>query len=204
MKKLLESQGVFKYYSSNASEIHEKDVIEFICIKDENEAIPILNKIFELAPINMKPDAEAILSSSLYEIFANSFNHGKNNSGTFCAGKWEKRKKQLIFSVYDHGIGIPKNVNTYLKKELSTKETIDWAFTKGNSTSMSDYPRGLGFSRLEDFVNANDGKITICSGDGIYIIEKNRRKFEKIENEILGTLFIMNIRADDEHIYVLR
>lgn len=203
MNHILESQGIFAHYNNIQDQKFNRNIIPFTQITNDSNIIPILDKIFELAPVKMRDDAKAVLNSILYEIFINATEHGKNTDGAFCCGKWETDQKQLIFSVYDLGIGIRKTVNNYLHKDISNKDAMDWAFKDGNSTSNSEYPRGLGFSRLERFINLNKGKIIICSGDGIYTIKNNGRSYEKLENEFIGTLIIINIRADKEHIYTL-
>ncbi len=203
MLKQLKSQGILSHYNISQDKKETKNIIPFTKIEDDNTIIPVLNKIFELAPINLRADAHDVLFSYLYEMFINATTHGKSEAGAFCCGKWETEQNQLVFSVYDLGIGIKNSVNNFLKHEYSTKETMDWAFTEGYSTKETEYPRGVGFSRLESFINLNKGKITICSSDGIFTIKDNTREYEEMKHEFIGTLIIINIRADNEHIYVV-
>lgn len=210
LHQILEKQGVIEYYKkNNYVKGNENKVIPFTKIVSQDDLVNVINKILDLAPIVMSEDARCVLFSKFYEMFINATTHGANEIGAFCSGKWDFNRQSLIISVYDYGIGITKNVNNYLKKynkintDLNCREAFDWALTKGNSTKETDFPRGTGLNVLEDFVNKNGGKITLCSGNGIYVLENGTKKFENMENSILGTLMIINIRADNEHIYVV-
>lgn len=80
---------------------------------------------------------------------------------------------------------------------------MEWALEGGHSTLVSDYPRGAGFSMLEEFVKRNDGKITLCSDDVVCVMHNGKRVFHRMKKKICGTLFIMNIKADSEYVYDL-
>ena len=74
-----------------------------------------------------------------------------------------------------------------------------------HSTEISEgVPRGAGFQTLHNFASANGGKIRICSGDVLYSFYNNRPHYQKLNIPFVGTMFEMEIFADNNHKYVLR
>lgn len=199
----LSAHGVLQYYHVLEAETR-RDIIPLCKIISLEHSSELVNRILDLAPVEMTEKAKATINSKLYEIVINAETHGKNSIGTFCHGFLDRSKKKFIFSIYDFGIGIQKNVNNFLKEELSTVETMKWALQEGNSTLVTDYPRGAGFSLLEKFARLNDGKIWICSDDIICKIENSKKVYHKLSHHMIGTLFIMNIKADSEYIYTVK
>ena len=75
----------------------------------------------------------------------------------------------------------------------------------GNSTVTGDIPRGLGMTLLQSFAKANEGSIRICSGNVLYIYSpKTDEKYYVLDHAFCGTLFEMDIIADDDRIYIIR
>lgn len=164
-------------------------------ISSEEEATEIIEKLISLSPLKDLPDdIKATLHSKLFEIPSNSLTHSRSKYGMCCLGYYTNRKT-FYFSIYDLGIGIPKAVREYTNsEEMDSIEAMKWALTEGNSTRKDDYPRGIGFTVLEDFRKKLHGKITLISEDVIYTAQDNRKNnFKKIENSIKGTLFTLKI-----------
>lgn len=199
----LASSGVLQYYrESKAFITPENDKIRFCRPQSLEEYLNIVKNIMEMTPVKFEPDAYAIMSSKLYEVFDNAVTHGKSDIGVFSYGNVLKDK--FTFSVYDLGIGIQQNVNNFRKRDEDTRKTMEWALESGHSTKLVDYPRGAGFTLLESFIQANNGIILLCSDDMICRMTKNGRTFHKMRNRIIGTLFIMTIRADKDSVYSIR
>ena len=196
----------FKFNIINASEKANPNDIPFTQIKEKDDIDNVVDNIMRLAPIRMTEEARGLLVSKFYELFVNAFDHADSDIGVFCCGHWILENRMLVFSVYDAGIGIPHNVRKFLNNPyLNTEDTLRWAFVSGNTTKegIVDYPRGLGLNELENFVNLNHGKINLYSSDGYCFIEDANRTFGRMELQFLGTIFIMNVVADDDHIYVV-
>lgn len=204
LKKYFFNSGVCQFYGSEVCA--NDNAIPFKKIDDMDHIEEYVAQILDRAPITLVQDARDVLSSRLYEVFANSFEHSKSPIGVFCCGHWMPYKKCLVFSTYDAGIGIPKSVNTYLDKAISDIESMEWACTSGNSTQADnvDYPRGLGLNQLQSFVHANSGKMALYSGGAYYNLENKVHKVGCLEDDLCGTLFSMNIVADENHIYILK
>lgn len=202
LTQLLNDSGVLAYYNNkNSNDKIEQDGISFRRTNDISEYAALVKRIMELAPVQFNEKSYSNMFSKLYEIFINAATHGKNELGTYTYGTLDSNG--FVFTIYDVGVGIAQNVNTFLKSDYSGKQAMEWALTMGNSTSVTDYPRGAGFSLLETFVYKNSGKITLCSDDVICIMQDGVRRFWHMKNRIRGTLFIMNIKVDSEYIYDL-
>lgn len=199
MVKVLSDSGVLDYYLKDDSQRAGRDSIPFMRTNDVEEYADLVKRIMELAPVQFNVTSYSTMFSKLYEIFINASTHGKNELGTYVYGTL--KEDEFVFTIYDIGIGIKKNVNDFLKRDYTARETMNWALKSGNSTLITDYPRGAGFSLLEAFAYKNSGKITLCSDNIICIMENGKRIFRRMKTDIRGTLFIMNIKADSEYIY---
>lgn len=133
------------------------------------------------------------MHSRIFEIPNNALMHSKSKEGIICHGYY-RNKNTFTFSIYDLGIGIPQSVRNYKEKELDSVEALKWALEKGNTTKASDYPRGIGFTLLEEFRKNYKGKITIITEDILYTTKRNgKTNIEKLNKNIKGTLFTLKI-----------
>lgn len=199
MVKVLSDSGVLDYYKRDGQRRAGRDGIPFMRTNDVEQYAGLVKRIMELAPVQFNEISYFTMFSKLYEIFINASTHGKNPLGTYTYGTL--KEDEFVFTIYDIGIGIKKNVSDFLKTDLTAQEAMNWALKSGNSTLTTDYPRGAGFSLLEAFAYKNSGKITLCSDNVICIMENGKRTFRCMKTDIRGTLFIMNIKADSEYIY---
>jgi len=203
-EKIIES-GLLTYYKGNGRQQTlppEEKKICFCRPESLEEYLDIVGKIMQMAPVTFDSGAYATMSSKLYEVFDNAMTHGKNEIGVFSYGSVQRN--QFVFSVYDLGIGIQKNVNNFTEKNFDTKQAMEWALESGNSTKKVDYPRGAGFTLLESFVHVNNGTMFLCSDDMICKITKSGRAFYKMKHRMLGTLLVMSIRSDRSSVYSIR
>lgn len=199
MKKFLSDSGVLYYYTKENATKAGKDSIPFMRTNDVGKYADLVKRIMELAPVQFNDKSYSTIFSKLYEIFINANTHGQNELGTYTYGTL--KEDEFVFTIYDAGVGIKKNVNDFLQQNYTAQQAMDWALKSGNSTIKTDYPRGAGFSLLESFAYKNNGKLTLCSDNVICIMENGTRKFRCMKTNIRGTLFIMNIKADSEYIY---
>lgn len=197
MFRVLSNSGVLEYYTRDGSNPADEGSIPFKKTVVIEEYADLVKRIMRLAPVNFSEQTYSVMFSKLYEIFDNARTHGKNELGTYTYGMLND--KEFVFSIYDAGVGIQKNVNDYLHTEMSPRAAIEWALTSGNTTLVTDYPRGAGLSLLEEFAYKNEGKITLCSNNIVCIMQNGKRHFRRIGTSIQGTLFIMNIRADSKY-----
>lgn len=201
--KYMHSSGLGRFYNKHTEP--NKNAIPFRHIEDPVNASDQVDSILHMAPITLDAEAADILSSRLCEVFNNSFEHSQSELDTFCCGHWMPQKKYLTFSIYDAGIGIPTSVNTYLDKHLSDDKCLQIALMDGFSTAEHNvgFSRGLGLKDLKDFITLNNGCMKLYSGKGCYSIENGIESYHLLNHKICGTLFIMNIQADNTHIYIV-
>ena len=77
---------------------------------------------------------------------------------------------------------------------MNSIDALKWAFEKGNSTKMGDYPRGIGFTLLEEFRKGFKGKITIITDNILYTARENgKSSFSNLNKNVKGTLFTLKI-----------
>ena len=158
--------------------------------------------IFAWMTLKLSGTAEAILFKNLYEVLINPVDHSGARNGVYTCGHWFPNKKELAFSVYDTGIGIPAHIKSHINNDFTSKEAVEWALVKGNSTKQLDdgTPRGLGLSDLKDFIELNKGTFIIASND-IYYSYNQGVSCKYLIKPIIGTMVSFIIRNDEEHIY---
>ena len=133
------------------------------------------------------------MHSKIFEIPNNALTHSNSKEGIICHGYY-KNKNTFTFSIYDLGIGIPQSVRNYIKKDINSIDALKWALEKGNTTKESDYPRGIGFTLLEEFRKEFKGKISIITEDILYAArEDGNTNFIKLNKIVKGTLFTLRI-----------
>lgn len=200
------NSGLYEYFKHGESYI-SKNSIPFSEIHMEEESIvEYINRILSLAPINLSSKAESYLFTNIYEIFSNSSDHSEAQSGVYACGHWMPTKKQLEFSVYDTGIGIPTVIKKHIDSKMTSAEALRWALTTGNSTKQLNdgVPRGVGLPNLLDFIGLNNGSLYILSNDIYYSYENGNERFIPLGHSVIGTMISFIIISDNDHIYKLQ
>ena len=177
-------------------------------ITNVNDVLTLVTEIKKDAPVEMSEKVAEIFTSRVGEMYNNSIEH---SGGEYViGGKYFKNQKNTYcFACYDTGIGIPQKVISNINTSFTDSEALQWALKRGNSTANQStgmfVPRGLGLDMLRGFAKANDGTIRICSGKTLYIYNnKKGEQYFELNNSFAGTLFEMDIIADNQHIYVLK
>jgi anti-anti-sigma regulatory factor len=152
------------------------------------------------------PDMSSLLrkkiNESIFEIYNNAKIHGRC-SYIFSCGQYYPQKKKLNFTIVDLGTTIKKNVETYLKKEITGKEAIIWAVKEGNTTRKDNIPGGLGLSLIHEFLKMNKGKIQIISANGFWEQNSEGILTESFEKQFPGTIANLEFNTKDNAYYYL-
>lgn len=201
------NSGFYEYVVKKEETYINKNSIPFSEIHmDEDYIVEYINRILSLAPITLSSKADEYLFTSIYEIFSNSSDHSESVNGVFACGHWMPQKKQLVFSVYDTGIGIPTVIRNHIDSHMTSADALKWALKINNSTKQLDdgVPRGVGLPNLLDFINSNNGSLYILSNDIYYSYENGSENFIPLEHGIVGTMVSFIIISDNTHIYKLK
>lgn len=143
------------------------------------------------------------ISESVSELFSNSCLHSGSEKGVFICGQHFPNLEELKFTLYDSGVGIPRNVREFLNQELEDSRCIEWATISGNSTTAGR-SGGLGLGVLQEFVDVNGGRLVIVSGTGYYQRANAGETFvTNLEFALPGTAVSILVRTDDTKSYVL-
>lgn len=204
--KYFKRSGLYNYLKEDSTDYHASNAIPFHKINmDDDYIIDYIDNILKLAPIQLTTNCHDVLFKNIYEIFNNSTDHSRAQFGVFSCGHWMPTKKQLVFSVYDTGIGIPALVKEKIDSSLSSADALEWALVRGHSTKQltNGIPRGLGLSDLFDFIKLNHGALNIMTND-LYYQYNGSKTIQPINHPIIGTLISITIIADYDHVYILK
>lgn len=196
--------GIYDYYQKIQGNINSNSIPFTKITLDDDKLMQYIDNILQRAPISLSDACRQMLFKNIYEIFVNAIEHSHSPCGVFSCGHWMPNKQQLIFSVCDAGIGIPRLVRQQ-HPELTYVDAIEWALQRGHSTKQltAGVPRGLGLADLVSFTKLNNGSLIIFSNNVYYNCSNNVIGIP-MKYEIVGTLITMIITADYEHIYMLK
>lgn len=191
---------------------NETDITPFL--KSSAKLITTQESIFSLvttitkdAPVIMSDELSALFISKVGEMFNNAIEHSEA-ANVIGAKYFRNQKYTYCFSCYDTGVGIPNKVISSVNAGFSPIQAFDWAMKRGNSSANRGevkIPRGLGLDLLHSFAKANDGAIRICSGNVLYMYnKKDGAKYYSLSHPFDGTLYEMDIIADNNHKYVIK
>ncbi|WP_204106304.1 MULTISPECIES: ATP-binding protein [Spirulina sp. CCY15215] len=149
--------------------------------------------------MNIGQDLKTLIVSTVWEIYANAFEHGKTDIGVFSCGQHFPKLNKLQLTVVDFGIGIPHNVRDFLEKaDFAADKALKWAFKAGTTTRRGE-ARGIGLDLLRNFVKKNKGKLEIFSHDGYAILNESQEEYKIRENFFEGTLVNITLLCDESY-----
>ncbi len=186
-----------------------KTTIKYRRYKPTDQAAFVLYLEDELLSQKDMPQMSDLLGKkiqkSILELFDNAVLHGKSESVFSCGQCFpQANPPRLDFTVVDLGKTIKKNVNDYLRKELTGVETIEWAMQEANTTKSGRTPGGLGLKLIREFLGINKGKIQVVSADGFWEQRENSSIFTKdFQYKFPGTIVNLEILIDDTSYYSL-
>lgn len=202
----IKTSGLYTFLTDDGEDHTNKNSIRFKEIRmEEDSIIEYISNILSLAPIQLTKEADEVLFKNIYELLNNAAEHAKATSGVYACGSWMPKNQELVFSIYDTGVGIPALIREKINPFISSKDAIRWSLTSGNSTKqlIENIPRGIGLPMFKNFIEVNNGYFSIVSNDICYIYN-NKESFHTINHPIVGTIISFIIRSDTEHIYAIK
>ena len=158
----------------------------------------LLNNWLGKSWVNISSGLQGAIAGSVWEIYANAFEHSNSSLGVFSCGQNYRTKKELHLTIVDFGQGIANNVRSLPQnRSLDSAQALEWAFQTGNSTAIKTISRGIGLSTLQNFVSTNRGSLKIFSNDGYVNIKDNKIIYEKRIIDFQGTLINIAFKCDE-------
>lgn len=166
----------------------------------------ILLRIFGRPDIpKMSTKVKNSIVDNILEIFNNVKEH-THSLKIYTCGQYFPRSSLLYFTVVDSGETIPYNVLSYFNdiNEAVPEKTLEWAIQEGNSTRITATPGGLGLSLLRDFIELNQGKLYIVSGNETYEKLGSNDRHKYMDYDFPGTIVTVAFNLSDKNFYSLR
>ena len=143
------------------------------------------------------------IAKNIFELYENARTHGRCDYIHVCGQFFPRNpKKPLHFTIVDRGITIKENVSSFLKREISASEAIQWAMVSGNTTKRE--VGGLGLGIISEFIKLNKGKIHIVSSDGYYEFSNGQVVTKWLMAPFGGTLINLSFNLNDKQHYRLK
>lgn len=150
--------------------------------------------------VNVSDELASAIQGKVWEIYANCFEHSRSKVGVFTCGQHYPNEKRLGLCVIDFGVGIPHKVRSFLRKpHLRPEEALKWAFRSGTSTSSDKRKgRGIGLNLLKEFVELNDGQLSIYSDGGHARVTGGGEVFRRVSSPFQGTIVDIRFICDED------
>lgn len=103
------------------------------------------------------------------EVFANVKRHAKTTEPVFACGQFYPSTKKLYFTLVDLGVGYLPPIQKYTNGIICTsKEAIEWALQRGNTTKGLEETGGLGLNELFNHCEQTGGQFNIVTGNAYW------------------------------------
>ena len=151
---------------------------------------------------NLIDDKElSSLCNSLGELMNNVFDHSESKIPGFTFTQLDTVKKEIITSVCDFGVGIPRKVNRYLKKineeSLSDTKAIERALVNKFTTKSTPRNRGFGLYNTLTGIKEYEGKMLIISGKAFFWqLADGSHIYRDLDEYFQGTLIVIYLSID--------
>ena len=187
------SQSVIEYERFDLDELGKQNIFFEKLLKDD--------MLKTKGVTNLSDKVLKNVSKNIIELFDNAREHSKSTQGIYIAGQFFPQKHKFDFTIVDMGVGIAKNVNSFLGVKLEAGEAINWAMTKQNSTRVGE-PGGLGLALLKELIMKSNGKLEVVSNDGYYFIKNQKEAYETLGVEFEGTIINIEFNIDGKKYFL--
>jgi len=160
--------------------------------------------------LRMSEGVVGSLKMALNELMTNAFDHSESERGCYVCAQSYPATKKIRLCIADFGVGILgslRKINKYNSLD-SDNEAIMLAVQEG-VTSRTDREGGYGLNHINRFIEVNEGKMHILSGNGkIFWNYSSNKKGKETKQTVLypfgGTVINLLMNADREGFYFLK
>lgn len=177
IKKIFIEYGFVKI--DNMSEIIDQQCMRYKTFNGDNNVLYGKYLSEQMQEIK-NTEVISFLKDNIMEIFLNVKMHARidvnrNRFGdkeVFSSGYYDEKGEYIIFSIANNGETFSENIRRLMRIEYDKEyKYIEWALSNSNSTTDGIRPGGVGLKMLKDLIIKSNGKMTICSGKGYYLIQ---------------------------------
>ncbi len=143
-------------------------------------------RIFPERTIAVHPQLKMAIQLCIAESFRNAFAHA-NCQEVFIAHYFSIHNKKLRITIVNKGKTIKQT--TFAKyHSKNAVDAINWAIQPNKTSSTSEVHQGIGLPTIRQFIEQNEGKIKIVSGDAVWKQIKHRTFSKLQKNSFPGTI----------------
>lgn len=160
--------------------------------------------------LNFSEEVESAVLSSLWEVYANAFEHSGTLQVQSC-GSYDRKTNTLTLLVGDLGNGITNSVRDFLDCDFTPQQALEWALVKGNSTYTANLketgeaqPRGLGLHLLTQLIDINDGSMEIYTDTIVYTRSSQKCTYIEKPLTINGSWVKLTLNCKRDVVYYFR
>lgn len=181
---------VIPYKAFHVQEINEYELYLTLKLFSRND-LPV-----------MSSSLKNLIQDYLLEVFKNVTDHTSSDYVYTC-GQYFPKASLLYFTIVDSGETIPYNVTRYFQKngQALPNNSLQWALMQGTTTSSEAGPRGIGLYLIKNFIQENQGKIIIVSGQECYEFSSYRECYQRLEYPFPGTIVTLAFNLRNTSVY---
>ncbi|WP_172745780.1 STAS domain-containing protein [Neorhizobium sp. T7_12] len=139
----------------------------------------------------------------LDEVFINASIHSHLDTEIFTCGQFFPKYDRIDFSITDGGIGIRGAYMRTFGTNITAAAAIDWAMADGNTTRIGDIPGGLGLKILRQFINLNQGRFIVVTGNAFWTEQNGVTDRKQMASDFPGTVVTIEVNTGDTKTYEL-
>ncbi len=156
--------------------------------------------------IRMTEGVRGSLKLAINELMMNAFDHSGSMIGCYvCAQRYSQARK-IRLCITDFGVGLYNKLSA--KYPVSDTHAAIRLAIKEGITTREGQTGGYGLSHINRFIEINEGKMCIMSGDGKVLWDYKTTSRAKVKNQTMhfpfgGTIINLEINVDGEGFYFL-
>ena len=162
-------------------------------------------EVFDHA-LHMSDGVRGSLKLAINEVMTNAFDHSESRDGCYVCAQNYPQARTIRLCIADFGIGLLKRLSPKYTDLRDSHHAIKLAIQEG-ITTRPGLSGGYGLWHIHRFIEMNEGRMCILSGDGKVVWDfkgaKSKVKEQTMHYPFSGTIINLEINADREGYYFL-